>query len=574
MIHRSVVGFWIGACSALFFFAGLFLGAVSAQEAPANHSQRDVIRLLDLDADYFYYANAAKLVDTFIHAALIQGELRAKEVEEVRNFMDTAGLDEIEALGYSHKTHADGVDLNLVIAKSPAADPTSGPWSVFPKTDSPLAGIERLPKDSVWAVYGNMNPKALLVFLQTVFPPLAEEFDVVLKNNEDVPLQELLDAISGTSWGFALTMNPEKLTEYPIGEQPIPEIGFVATFHSPGPVVGEWLRTSMRDSLGEPEALEKGDASVERFPVLEKVPGEPQLQLISQGESITFTTCSGLVDQITIGDNTSLADNPAFRDLSARLPDGAPANLLHFISPQLLSSLAPDYVVQFLDEFDMLPLAPFLLKEKGPVSGIASLTHRDQGLHLAARATGSAMPLAVGVPTALSLGANAVRIVAELGSVVTGDMKTQGKNIYTVVLMDRLSDRVVGFPQAQASSTQFFNDLLGLTPDNTINISSDLIFTGRGEPRDGKLKPENVAWCVVTGQDASTPAGTPFLFTRNLEFTEDHKPKVNPDTIYGDTVVVVTHGGWAGVFKSDDPKLPELFDALPYDWDSSKVLRP
>lgn len=580
MIHRCPLGFGTGPFSTMLFFMGwgLFAGAVLAQENPASDSPKAVLRFLDVDADYLYYAKAEKFVDKVLNAALLLGEFCPREIEEARGFADNADLDEIGAFGYSHKTHAEGIDLNLVVAKSAVANPANGPWNIFPKTASPLAGIQRLPNDSVWAVYGHLDAEALLAYVLKLRPRMAESYaQIEAEGGYDVTPRQLAAALSGTSWGCALTMDPEKRQVYPFSKRPLPMVGFVATFDSPRPVLRELLLKRIGQSLGEPERRDMEGASIEWFPAIKGVPGEPQIHLVTIGDSLTLTTSRELALQMGgVGLVSPLAEDPDFRALRGRLPSDGSPHFLHYISPRLGTMLASEEMLEVLEVWDLEFAAPFFLSENGTPSGIAFLTHGEAGFHLAARANGPATPLVLGAPLSMEFAIRAFAALANLDSAISSDLTRQGKNIYTIIMADALSDKVVEMPSGHASATEYFNDLCGSGPNNTsipvVRVPS--ILSGRTTPAASlPLTPENVGWCIVDGHRPSTEVGVPFLFTCNLEFTEDHKPKVNLGTPYGDLVVIITHGAGAQVFRAADPELPMFFERLP-NWDPSKVLRP
>lgn len=157
-------------------------------------------------------------------------------------------------------------------------------------------------------------------------------------------------------------------------------------------------------------------------------------------------------------------------------------------------------------------------------------------------------------------------------------MKSNGRNIYLIVLNDALNDNVVKFPKDQPSSTAFFNDLAG---HGTLNDSLDLL---RAAPEfvagidsvkgvEYPLKSNNLGWSVMAGQGITTPGNTPFLFSSNLQVGPDGKLSVTPSEAYGERVVVVHHGGSVMVHASPHaPVLQKDFQRI--DWDVHHVLTP
>lgn len=103
-------------------------------------------------------------------------------------------------------------------------------------------------------------------------------------------------------------------------------------------------------------------------------------------------------------------------------------------------------------------------------------------------------------------------------------MKSNGRNIYTLVLNDALNDKIVKFPKNQSTTTQYFLDLAGAgTLNGTINLLKAnpefVLGASMDEPATdwsaANFRSEHHGWKCAVNQSSSTPAGTTFMVSRN-----------------------------------------------------------
>lgn len=135
--------------------------------------------------------------------------------------------------------------------------------------------------------------------------------------------------------------------------------------------------------------------------------------------------------------------------------------------------------------------------------------------------------------------------------------------MYTLVLNDALNDHFIGFPSAQKSTTEYFQDLAGVGPsqtgENLMKANPEYVLgPGMDDPAPnwGALTAEHHGWKVAVGQTTATPAGTTFMVSKNwvpLFVEPASKNRLSPKQVAATPgkdkrrAIVIQHGGAAKV---------------------------
>jgi len=286
------------------------------------------------------------------------------------------------------------------------------------------------------------------------------------------------------------------------------------------------------------------------------------------------------------GTGKGLLGNNDFRSFATAFT--AKSTFFSYVSPQAGKVLSGLQENSDMDMEDMLGPAGGMLKLEKDTSGLSSVHATDKGLvyRVKYKGLGGAVPLAglapLGIAMVLPAAGSMEQIMA--GKIIT-EMQSNSRNLYIAVYADAIDNPRVGFPQPgdYKNSTDYFIALSGKNPSETRVLAAQPDFVaGWKKPAANwsRFTAENNGWCVVAGEDESTDAGTPFIFSANLlneeitTFDGNSGVKIDPNTPLGTKVVVGSFGGGKTVLDSKDPNFWSNFNPGAQPFKKGTILRP
>ena len=543
---------------------------------------------LDSDADYFSVMRPQKAIDTLMELGpKMAGGMMAgfgPEPEDVvkqgRQGMQKSGMDGLSTMGFSHKKLADHSEARVFLGRAPGA---AGPmWEVLPPRDNVMAGIRFLPASSAVCSYGNIRPGKLIEIAKAFMPAeTAGELNSIV---EEHPMSGLpqFSALQG-DWGAALTLHPTRTMPSPSGEGPdVPELGFVLIADA-----GSDFFDFIKEQMGETSPTSIGGASGLKAKAI-PLPFKNEPHLFRTEKRVVLASSAELASEVRdnlSGTGKGLLGNNDFRSFATAFT--AKSTFFSYVSPQagkVLSGLQED---SGMDMEDMFGPAGGLLKLEQNSSGLSSVQATEKGLayRVKYKGFGGAVPLAglapLGVAMMLPAASGMEQIMA--GKVLT-ETKINGRLIYTAIYADMVDENLIGYPQLgeYKSSTEYFKTLAGKRAGQKGGLHKVLaqpdILAGyqKAAPDWDRFTAANNGWCVITGADENTDPGMPFMFSANLlndEISSDTRPEIDPNTRFGDKIVVVLHGGGVSIIDPEDPDFWPNFH-LGFTYKQNAILRP
>lgn len=365
--------------------------------------RKAILRLLDLDGDFLSFTSVQKAVADGLGFFGPMMEMDEEARQEIPEFLQQTGLEEVTAVAHSHTTLENGRNLlRMVVGKSASA--TAPFWEVLPQGPNRLTGLQRLPKSTAWCLHGDVDPGKLIEVLANASDEGPDAFRESI--DRTLPLSRIANAIDG-DWGLAITMHPERTQPLPMLENPFPELGALFVCTAKDESLATVITEALSDILGPPQVAEKNGFTITRFPAVDDLPLPIRPHLVQNTDGFLGVTTSSSLAKHLLAGGESIIKAPAFRGFFT--PEIADANVIHFLSPRLHEALEKDpaydeILGDLLSELHLGDASSFL-PERGHLSGLLSVTHQSEGWRIGTLANGpvSSMASAVIAPIAAAI---------------------------------------------------------------------------------------------------------------------------------------------------------------------------
>jgi len=550
--------------TSLAFICSLFLIPILIGAQDSKTLVHSAWEHLDPDADYFSVMRPQKAIDTLMELGpkMVGGMMAGfgpepdDVVKQGRQGMQKSGMDGLSTMGFSHKKFADHSEARVFLGRAPGA---AGPmWEVLPPRDNVMAGIRFLPASSAVCSYGNIRPGKLIEIAKAFMP--AETAGELNRIVEEHPMSGFtqFSALQG-DWGAALTLHPTRTMPSPSGEGPdIPELGFVLIADA-----GSDFLDFIKEQMGETSPTSIGGASGLKAKAI-PLPFKNEPHLFRTEKRVVLASSAELASEVRdnlSGTGKGLLGNNDFRSFATAFT--AKSTFFSYVSPQagkVLSGLQED---SGMDMEDMFGPAGGLLKLEQNSSGLSSVQATEKGLayRVKYKGFGGAVPLAGLAPLGVAMMLPAAGSMEQMliASKLT-EVKSNGKNMYVSIYADAIDSNEVGFPQIgdYKNSTDYFKALAGQNPSKTkVLAASPSFVAGYKKPAVdwSTITAENNGWCIVAGEDETTDGGVPLMFSANLlneEINPDNRPIIDPNTPFGNKVVLITFGGGSRILDVEE----------------------
>jgi hypothetical protein len=256
-----------------------------------------------------------------------------------------SGIEGIDGVGVSGiAIEKELFQTKFVIHRNPES-PRSGMWTLFGDNPRPLAELEWLPANTVWAAFSDFDA-------ERAWTGLAGQLEQSGFEEAQGALQQMRAAVEqasgkspdqwlaslGGSFGAILTLDEENPVRFPVSGNTtieIPEPGLVIVIQVKDDAVFDWVDGALAEN---PQVIrtEEENLSARILPVPLPLPFQLRPTLARHGEYLFVASNEDLVKTLLAvksGSQAGLTDREEFKRLAKEMP--VAGNSFNYVSPRL-----------------------------------------------------------------------------------------------------------------------------------------------------------------------------------------------------------------------------------------------